>query len=80
LRGGLSANQFVATIGSSRAGRVGQITRLYTEYLLRAPTAAEVTNWLHQYRGSSPRDRDIAMTLASSSEFQQMQRAATLLP
>ncbi len=80
LQDGLPTTEFVQTVASSQAGKIGQITRLYSEYLLRDPSQSEVTYWLDQYPESSPQDRPIAISLINSDEFRQQQRRAALVP
>ena len=57
LNSGLSASQFVKSVASSPAGKVGQIDHVYLDYLLREPTTSELDSWLQDYQGTNVQDR-----------------------
>ena len=80
LETGLSTSQFVMSVASSNAGRIGQIDRAYADFLMRDPSQLELHQWITRYRQSNPQDRTIALTLMNSDEFRQQQRTANLLP
>ncbi len=77
---GLSQGQFVHDIAASRAGRTGQVQRLYQEYLGSAPSAAELRAILDQYPKTTLQDRPVTLKLVTTSEFRIQQQAAQLLP
>ena len=80
LETGLSTSQFVMSVASSNAGRIGQIDRAYADFLMRAPSQLELNHWFSRYRQTNPQDRTIALSLMNSNEFRQQQRTANLLP
>jgi len=80
LDSGSSTSQFVISVASSNAGRIGQIDRTYADFLMRDPSQLELNQWMSRYRQSNPQDRTIALTLMNSDEFRQQQRTANLLP
>jgi hypothetical protein len=80
LDGGVAPGVYVQWVNTSEAGRAGQVTRNYTDYLLRDPTQLELNQWLRAGKGAVVLDRTIALALAGSQEFQVQQRTARLLP
>jgi hypothetical protein len=80
LDSGFASLHFVKTVANSNTGKSGQIHEAYLDYLLRDPSTQELNKWLVHYKNSAPHDRAMALNLANTKEFRQIQLTAELLP
>jgi len=80
LDSGFASLHFVKTVANSNTGKSGQIHEAYLDYLLRDPSTQELNKWLVLYKNSAPHDRAMALNLANTKEFRQIQLTAELLP